>query len=435
MKSATCALALLGCSWGSGVYAVPQIQNWQTAEGARVYFVEAPEIPMFDVRIVFAAGSARDEAIPGLARATNSLLAEGAGDHQADSFSEALGDTGAKLGVGALRDMAYIGLRSLSDPVRAAPALKLLADAVARPRFDEEAFTRIRDRMSTALDYEKQSPGDLAATAFYAKLYGSHPYATPSGGTEESLPLLSVDAVRSFHRQFYTAGNAVIAVVGALSMAEAQQIATDLSAQLVAGPPAPALPSFTPSGPQELRVPFDSIQSHIFMGQPGMRRGDPDYFPLLVGNHVLGGGSLVSVLFKEIREKRGLSYSAYSYFLPMAETGPFIASLQTDHAQEAEALQVLRETLQNFVNAGPTRAQVESAKQNLIGGFPLRIDSNREMVEQLAMLGFYRMPMDYLERFTAEISAVTPEAIADALRRRLRPDAWVTIVVGASAPE
>ena len=198
-----------------------------------------------------------------------------------------------------------------------------------------------------------------------------------------------------------------------------------------------APPALTPvaalGAAQEHRVEFPSIQSHVLIGQPGLKRGDPDYFPLLVGNHVLGGGGLVSILFDEVREKRGLSYSVNSHFSPMSELGPFTASLQTDNSQQDEAVAVLREQLRKFVAEGPTPAALEAAKQNLIGGFPLRIDSNSKIVEYLSMIGFYDLPLDYLNTFAEHVAGVTVESVRSAFKRRLDPAKMVTVIVGRAA--
>jgi zinc protease len=162
-----------------------------------------------------------------------------------------------------------------------------------------------------------------------------------------------------------------------------------------------------------------------------MARNDPDYFPLFVGNYVLGGGGFVSRLTAEVREKRGLSYSVYSYFSPQAQPGPFVIGLQTQKAQTDEALAVVRATLGGFVADGPTEAELVAAKQNLVGGFALRIDSNRKILDNLATIGWYRLPLDWLERWTDRVESVTAAQVRDAFRRRVRPDAMVTVVVGA----
>jgi zinc protease len=178
------------------------------------------------------------------------------------------------------------------------------------------------------------------------------------------------------------------------------------------------------------QIDFPSSQTHLYAGQPGMSRGDPDYFPLYVGNHILGGSGLVSILMHEVREKRGLSYSVYSYFAPMAERGPMILGLQTKNTQADEARGVLLDTLQRFVDQGPTDDELEAAVKNITGGFPLRIASNSNIVQYLAMIGFYDLPLDYLDQFTGRVSAVTKEQIRDAYQRRVHPDRLAVVLVG-----
>ncbi|MFP5504962.1 MAG: M16 family metallopeptidase, partial [Gammaproteobacteria bacterium] len=181
---------------------------------------------------------------------------------------------------------------------------------------------------------------------------------------------------------------------------------------------------------QDQRIEHPSSQTHILIGQPGMRRDDPDYFALYVGNHVLGGGGLVSRLSNEVREKRGLSYSVYSYFLPMTERGPFQMGLQTRNDQADEAVRVLRETLAAYVAEGPTAAELEAAKNNITGGQALRIDSNRKILEYLAVIGFYDLPLDYLETFNAKVEAVTLAQVREVFQRRIRPERMLTVRVG-----
>jgi zinc protease len=181
------------------------------------------------------------------------------------------------------------------------------------------------------------------------------------------------------------------------------------------------------------QIDFPSSQTHLYVGQPGMRRGDPDYFPLYVGNHILGGSGLVSILMHEVREKRGLSYSTYSYFAPMAERGPMIMGLQTKNEQADEARGVLLDTLRRFVDQGPTDDELEAAVKNITGGFPLRIASNSNVVQYLAMIGFYDLPLDYLDQFNGRVMAVTKEQIRDAYQRRVHPDRLAIVLVGSGA--
>lgn len=428
------ALALVCCVFTSTAYAALDIEHWTTNNGARVYFVAAPEIPIVDVRFVFNAGSARDGASPGIARLVGQLLTEGAGDWDANEFHDRLADTGAEFNSGALRDMAWVALRSLSDPQYLKPSLELLREVLARPRFDDDALARRKANALVHLKREQQSPSAVADKAFYKAVYRDHPYASPLSGTEASITALTRDDIVSFHSRFYVARNATIAIVGDLDRASAEAMAQRLSAGLKPGEPAPPIPPVAGlESAQDRHVEFPSIQSHVLIGQPGLKRGDPDYFPLLVGNHVLGGGGLVSILFDEVREKRGLSYSVNSHFSPMSELGPFTASLQTDNSQQDEAVAVLREELRKFVAEGPTPAALKAARQNLIGGFPLRIDSNAKIVEYLSMIGFYDLPLDYLNTFTKNVAAVTVEDVRSAFTRRLDPEKMITVIVGRAA--
>ena len=427
---------VLGAAWccaSAGAGAAPPIEHWVTSNGAQVYFVAAAEIPMIDARVVFAAGSARDGAKAGLAVMTNGLLKEGAGDLDADTFAERLGATGAVIALGAERDMASASLRTLADPSAVTPALQLFAAALAHPRFDGDAFARRQARTLVGLKRKEQSPEATIEDALYATCYPDHPYGSPPSGTPASVTALTVADVRAFHQQYYVAGNAIIAIVGALDTAHAHAVADELSNALPRGERAPPVPPVVVPAPADKHIEFPSIQSHVRVGLPAVTRSDPDYFALLVGNHALGGNPLVSILFNEVRNKRGLSYNVSSYFAPMAQAGPFVAALQTDRKQQVEALAVLRSTIKQFIDEGPPPTAIDAAKQNLIDGFPLRVASNIQIVEYISMMGFYGLPLDYLEAFPRRIAEVTADAVKQAFARHVPLDHLSTIVVGRAA--
>jgi zinc protease len=220
-------------------------------------------------------------------------------------------------------------------------------------------------------------------------------------------------------------------MIGAITREDAQRIAERLTQDLPAGEPPTPLPDVVAPEPVERRIAHPAQQSHILVGAPAMGRGDPDFFPLFVGNYVLGGGGFVSRLTAEVREKRGLSYSVYSYFSPLAQPGPFVVGLQTRKEQTDEALKVVRDTLADFVRDGPTEAELQAARQNLVGGFALRIDSNRKILDNLANIGWYRLPLDYLERWTERVEQVTVAQVREAFQRKVHPDQLITVVVGA----
>jgi len=419
--------------------ASPEIQSWTTLNGARVLFVTAPDLPMVDVRVVFDAGSARDGDTPGLADMTNSLLNDGAGSWDANQIAQRLEEVGAQLGLGSKRDMAWASIRTLTEERAFERSVSTLAAILAQPSFESDDLERGRKSMLTALSLGEQKPGTIAKKAFYRAIFGDHPYATPSGGTKRSVAAITRDQVIGFHQRYYVARNAVISIVGAVGRAEAEKLAERLAAGLAAGQPAAVLPQVAAlQQMQRESAQFPSSQSHILMGQPGMHRGDPDYFVLYVGNHILGGSGLVSQLSEEVREKRGLSYSVYSYFSPMRRNGPFLVGAQTQNSKAQEAVEVMLATLRRFIEKGPTQAELTAAKQNITGGFPLRVASNGNIVEYLSMIGFYGLPLDYLDAFVDRINGVTRDQIHEAFQRRLDLGRFVTVVVGngkATQPE
>lgn len=421
-------LSLLLCS--GLLFATPKIQNWQTANGARVLYVQAPELPMLDVRVVFDAGSARDGQLPGLAMITNALLTDGAGGLDADMIAEAVDDVGAQLSTESLRDMAVVSLRTLTDEKALTTALQTMAGILAEPTFEQAAIDRNLQAMKIALRQEQQSPASVASKAFYRVLYHQHPYAQPSNGTQESLEKLNRQAIVDFHKQYYVGANVVVVLVGDVSFKQAQQLAEQVVGGLPAGQRASALPAVQNVVAQREEIDFPSTQAHIYIGLPVLSRKDPDYFPLYVGNHVLGGSGLVSRISGEVREKRGLAYSSYSYFSPMRGPGPFQIGLQTKNSQAAQAEEVVMNTLMDYMQNGPTAEELERSLKNITGGFPLRIASNKDIVSYLAMLGFYDLPLDYLDTFVDNVNAVTAEQIKDAFKRRVLPDKLSTVIVG-----
>ena len=428
-RAALSALLLFG---GQIAWATPDLRNWQTGTGSRVWFVESRELPMVDVRLIFDAGAAREPAGKnGLAALVNGLLDEGADGLDATDISFEFERLGAQYSAASGYDYASVSLRSLTDPALLAPALLNLRRVVTAPAFPARAVERQKQRTRIGIERKRQSPGDIARDAYQAAIYRDHPYAHPSAGTQESVASLGRADVVNFHRNYYSAGNARLVIVGDLDEEQAIALAEELTAGLARGQAQGPLPAVEPlEQGKTIRIEHPSSQVHILLGQPGVKRGDPDYFPLYVGNHVLGGGGFVSRLYDEIREKRGLSYGAYSYFAPRREAGPFTASLQTRGGQEDRALQVMLETIREFIGQGPTPEELEAAKKNIGGGFPLRLDSNGKILGYIAMIAFYELPPDYLDTFIEKVNGVTLEQVREAFQRRLQPEHFITVMVG-----
>ncbi|MGD8407755.1 MAG: pitrilysin family protein [Thiohalophilus sp.] len=408
-----------------------QIQNWSTSNGARVVFVPAPQLPMVDVKVVFDAGSARDRAFPGLAKITGAMLNEGAGKWNTGQLAERFDNIGANYSASVQRDMAAFSLRSLTEKKLLDQAVETFATILGEPTFPYESFKRVQRNTLVGLQNKKQSPGDLAEDLFYKNLYGDHPYAHPVSGDEESVKAMEIADLKAFYQRYLVASNAVVAIVGQLDRQQAEELAEQVTAKLEPGEPAPALPEVEGLKQAiQINQSHPSTQTHILVGQPGMRRGDRDYFSLYVGNHILGGSGFGSRIMQTIREKRGLAYSSYSYFLPQRVKGPFIMGLQTSNNQAQQALELLHDVLVTFIDKGPTEEELEHARKNITGGFPLRIDSNSNIVNYIAMIEFYDLPHDYLDTFNDKVQAVSAADIRDAFQRRVHPDKLLTVTVG-----
>ena len=420
----------------SSASATPAIQHWQTASGTPVYFVENHDLPLLDISVDFAAGSSMDTpAKSGLANLTMHLLDLGAAGLSDNEISKRLADVGAQLGGRFDPDRAGVTLRTLSSAAEREQALDILSKVLQQPDFPESVLQREKVRVIAGLQEAETQPASIAQKAFSSALYGTHPYALEEGGEVVSVSGLQRADLTTFYRTFYSADRAVVALIGDITKAQAEAIAERLTGNLpkaiekISTLPAVQLPT----APVTRNIPHPASQSHILLGYPGISRKDPDYFPLTVGNYILGGGGFDSRLTNEVRQKRGLAYSAYSYFIPLKQQGPFEIGLQTKKDQAQQALSVVQQTLRAFVADGPTSKELTQAKNNLVGGFPLRLDSNKKILEYLAAIGFYKLPLTYLDDYVKNVEQVTVPQIRDAFARHIRPERMVTIVVG-SAP-
>lgn len=411
------------------------IQHWQTAAGSEVYFVENHDLPIIDVSANFAAGSARDtQEKSGLAGITKYMMTLGADGMSDEVISNKLADIGAILAGDFDADRASFKLRSLSSKPEQTQALYIFNAILHKPDFPDAVLAREKGRIISSIQESATQPESISNKAFMSALYGQHPYALDESGEPETVASIKPYDLKAFYKTHYTSRGAVIALIGDMTQAQAHDIADNISSGLPQSPAVAKLASVTlPTRANVQWIAHPASQSHILLGYPGIKRGDADLFPLYVGNYILGGGGFVSRLTEEVREKRGLVYSVYSYFMPMSDLGPFKIGLQTKREQSAEALKLVRETLAKFIAGGVTEKELDAAKQNIIGGFPMRIDSNSKILDYLSVIGFYKLPLDYLETYNAQIAKVTTAQIKDAFARRIKPDSFVTIVVGGDA--
>lgn len=432
-KSLIHGLVLVCVLFSAQAQAGLKIQQWQTSRGAEVYFVENHDLPIIDISTNFYAGSARDDAAkPGVAGITRHVMTLGAAGLSDEKISKQFADVGAQLGGGVDDDKSSLKLRTLSSALERDKALDLYIKILQKPDFPEDVLAREKARVISGLKEAATQPETIADKAFSKALFGSHPYGF--NAEPEQVDQIKRDDVQKFYRTYYGAQGAVIALIGDMSREQAAKIAEMISLDLPnADKPAPLAKVAYPTAASEQRIAHPATQAHILLGYPGMKRGDEDFYPLYVGNYVLGGGGFVSRLTEEVREKRGLVYSVYSYFMPMAELGQFQVGLQTKREQADAALALVRETLNKFIKDGVTDAELKAAKQNLVGGFPMRIDSNGKILDYLSLIGFYHLPMTYLDEFNENLNKVTKAQIKDAFNRRINPEKMVTVVVGSDA--
>lgn len=437
---ALCTVALGACMVNA--YAVTPIEQWQQPGGTSIWLASSMGIPMVDVHIEFDMGKRRDpEGKMGLSTLAASLASKGVlawKDRPAldeAALGDAWADLGAEFSIGSNDDTFAYSLRSLTYTDVLPKAIALAAHQIAAPAFDATIAAREIEKTVAAIKEAETQPAYVAGVAYAQAVFGKHPYGHVT--TEASLKALTIDDLKQFYKTKLNPCRAKVSIVGALTHEQADQMVTQLleGLQMAGQTSCPALADLP--DPAKLTeavkkdLPFDSAQAQIMIGQPAMKRSDPDFFPILVGNHILGGSGLVSLLSEEVREKRGLTYSIDSYFAARQSVGEFTISLQTRPDQAQQSVDLSMQVLKDFMAKGPTEEQLKAAKANLIGGFPLRIDSNRNLLSNIANIARNGLPLNYLDTWTQKVDAVTSEDIRRAFAAKLQPDKMVTVVLGA----
>lgn len=439
-----CAITALSMPlWGQAeTKGLLPIEHWQQANGAQIWLVHSDSLPMVDVQIDFDGGQRRNPANQiGLASATANMLGKGvkAAHGQPalneDQLGEAWADLGASFGANATSDRFTFRLRSLTDNTLLPKAMALAAQQIGQPAWPAPVWQRERAQWSAAIREAQTQPGTIANDHFSKAVYGSHPYGYTT--TPQSLQNIDTQAMQAFYTQHVQPCRAKATVVGDVNKAQADQLVAALLADLPANTACANLPTVAEvaplTQPAEQRIPFASEQAQVLIGQPGIKRDDPDFLTLLVANHILGGSGFGSRLMEEVREKRGLVYGVYSGFSPGNHAGAFTIGLQTRADQAEEAAKLVQQIVADFVANGPTEKELQDAKANLIGGFALRIDSNEKLLGNVANIAWNDLPLDYLNTWSDKVEAITVQDIQAALKKHLQPEAMVTVVVGGAA--
>lgn len=417
----------------------PTVQEFKTISGTRVLFVEAPELPIVDIQLVFDAGSARDSDLKsgqyGLASITAQLLDEGTSTQTTDQISENFERLGAQYSAGASREMLTVNLRTLSDHQLLTPAVDQLLSILKDAQVPQSSYERIMQQNRIGLAAQKESPAKTNNIRFWQELYGKHPYAQPTTGTLTSIELIKPADIRKFKDTYLVAKNLNIAIVGQMNLEQAKSLAERITQSLPQGQHARSLPKPEETIARTVYVPFDSTQTHISIGQIGITQDNPDLPALTLANEVFGGGDFSAILMKELREKRGLTYGAYSGFSAMQSNGPFRVNYSTRTDQMNESLSVAKQALLDYLQKGAPLDRLNEAKTGLLNSYPLSLSGNSTIASRLAGMGFYGLANTYIADYPKLIEAVTPEAAHQAFVRYVSPEKMVVVVVGKEKPK
>ena len=431
---------LLGFGLLSNAYAILPIEKLDSYKGAQAYLVQTKALPMVDIEVSIDAGDRYDpvgksgvaDMVAGLmnygARGEKGLLTEA-------QIADEIADLGANIGLSVGGERAILRIRSLSRKDLRDRAVQLAAAMLSAPIYDPKIVEREKQRTITSLREAETKPEFVLERRFKKSVYGNYPLAdSPS---VQSVGSVNANDLKQFHKQFYRGDRMIVSIVGDVDRTQAAEIVQTLlkqipqSGQAIAKLPDLQRSPIEPLAQREIQIPFDSQQAHISMGMTAVARNNPDYFPLLVGNYILGGGGFVSRLMSEVREKRGLAYSVFSYFAPGKDNGIFQAGLQTKNDQAVLALDVMSTTIAQFIADGPTPAELEAAKSNLINGYPLRIDNNRKLLDNVSSIAWNDLPLDTMDVWTKQVEAVTLEQVKASFQKYLAMDRMKIVVLGA----
>lgn len=406
------------------------IERIVTPKGIEIWLVRDMNFPLLSLQFSFLGGASQDPADkPGIATLVAGLLDEGAGALDARAFHEQLEENAIQLAFSANRDSLRGSLKTLID--NKDKAFELLRLSLNEPRFDLSEVERVRAALLVNLRRRTTNPGDIANDRWYARAFPGHPYGRSALGTLDSVPNVTVDDLRAYARKNIARSNLKIVAVGAITADEITKLVDRAFEALPAKAELAPVPDVVPQGLGEREiVPLNVPQTVIVYGGAGLKRNDPDFVPAYVLNHILGGGSFESRLFKEVREKRGLSYSVYSTLNSLKHAGLFMGAVQTKNDRALESLDIIMSEIARMAKDGPTADEIDKAKKYLIGSYPLRFDTSAKIASNLLDIQFEELGLDYIDKRNAEIAAVSAADIKRAASRFLAGARMLVLMVG-----
>ena len=424
----------------------PKFRTWETDAGVRVIIYEIKSIPLIDLAIDIDAGSRWDpKGLEGLSAMTESMIFKGTDAYNGQEemseqqIAEFIAKTALIKSSSNDRDKTSLRFRFLSDMEIRDSVLEFISRVLAFPEINNEILEREKNNTISRLEESLTKPQSIAIKSLWKSMYPDHPYGNSI--SSQSISSISEKDLMGFHQTFWTPERVTLSIVGNINFADAKNLANKIMGPLSKKSPVNSssssfqfqqlLPPVTLGGKIVKKISHPAAQSHIWMGLPVLARHETDHiFPMLVANHILGGSGFGSRLTKEIREERGLSYSVFSAFSLLKQKGPFFIGLQTGKENSDEAIEVMVNTVSEYIKNGPSEEELEIAKQGIVGGFALRLDSNSKILENLAQIVFYDLPLDYLDNWTLRIQAVTLDDVKKVLKERVDLNSSSLIVVG-----
>lgn len=405
-----------------------KIQEITTKAGIKAWLVEEHAVPLVAMRFAFEGGSTQDTpGKEGTANFITGMMDEGAGDLGSHAFQKRMEEIAMRMSFEDSKDFIYGSFETLSENRKA--AVDLLKLVVNKPRFDADAIERIRTQLIAGLAYAKRDPNKVAGEHWFATAFAGHPYGRPSNGTEESLKAIARSDLETFRRNTFAKSNLRVVVVGDINAREMGDMLDDVFGALPDKPVLTPVPKVEANAKTKLTVIDMPVpQSVAVFGGRSIARNDKDFMPAYVLNHLLGGGGFASRLMEEVREKRGLAYSVYSYLQPFRSSSVFLGGVATKNEEMAQSLDVIRAEFKRAVEAGPTQQELDNAKSYLTGSFALRFDTNAKIANQLLYFFTEDFGVDYVDRRNKEVEAVTLDDVKRAAKRVFGNDLYVTIV-------
>ncbi len=414
----------------SGPAHAMKIQTIKSPGGIEAWLVEEHAVPMMAMRFAFEGGSSQDPTgNEGLANFLSAMLDEGAGDLKSREFQERMEEISMRMRYEDSKDAFYGNFETLT--ANRDEAAKLLKLALNNPRFDTDAVERIRQQLQAALAYAARNPEKVALNEWYAVAFEGHPYARPSAGTEETVAKITGDDLEGYRKRIFAKDTLKVVAVGDINAEQLGALLDEVFGDLPANADLVAVSKTSPvAGGREKVVEMNVPQSVAVFGLGAMERKDPDFIPTFVLNHILGGGGFASKLMEEVREKRGLAYSVYTYVYPYQHTSIFSGSVATRNEAIGESLDVIREEFKQMAENGPTQTELDNAKKYLIGSYPLRFDTNAKIASQLLGLRMDDFGPEYIDNRNDMMAAVTLDDVKRVAKRLLNTDDLIVTIVG-----